>query len=60
MSVMRFISRMIAGVIIAVLLGNYIDEKLHTTPFIMIALLLYVIIGSLYQLVKDAGENDAK
>ncbi|WP_346780385.1 AtpZ/AtpI family protein [Breznakia sp. PF5-3] len=51
---------MIAGVIIAVLLGNYIDEKLHTTPFIMIALLLYVIIGSLYQLVKDAGENDAK
>ncbi|MDQ0360598.1 AtpZ/AtpI family protein [Breznakia pachnodae] len=57
MSVMRFIGRMIAGVIIAVLLGNYIDEYLHTTPIVMMVLLLYVIIGSLYKLIKDAGDD---
>lgn len=57
MSVMRFIGRMIAGVIIAVLLGNYIDECLHTTPIVMMVLLLYVIIGSLYKLIKDAGDD---
>lgn len=57
MSVMRFIGRMIAGVIIAVLLGNYIDEHLHTTPIVMLVLLLYVIIGSLYKLIKDAGDD---
>ena len=57
MSVMRFIGRMIAGVIIAVLLGNYIDEYLHTTPIVMMVLLLYEIIGSLYKLIKDAGDD---
>lgn len=57
MSVMRFIGRMVAGVIIAVLLGNYIDEYLHTTPIVMLVLLLYVIIGSLYKLIKDAGDD---
>lgn len=54
---MRFIGRMIAGVSIAVLLGNYIDDYLHTTPIVMMVLLLYIIIGSLYKLIKDAGDD---
>lgn len=56
MAVTRFLSRLVVGMIIAIFLGDFIDEQLHTTPFIMIALLLYVIIGSLYQLVKETGD----
>lgn len=53
--VQRFISRMAAGCLIAILLGNYIDETLHTSPFVVLALLAYVVIGSLILLVKEAG-----
>ena len=56
MSVMRFIGRMIVGSMVAILIGNYIDEYLHTTPIVMMVLLFYVIIGSLYTLVKDTGD----
>lgn len=53
----RFVSRMVAGCLIAVLLGHNIDKYLHTTPWIMLILLLYVIIGSLYILVKETGDD---
>ena len=52
----KFVSRLVAGCILAVLLGFNLDEYLHTTPWIMLALLIYVIAGSLYLLVKETGE----
>lgn len=56
----RFVSRMVAGCVLAVLLGYNIDNYLHTTPWIMFALLLYVIIGSLYILVKETGDDSER
>ncbi len=55
--VQRFISRMSAGCIVAIILGNYVDDKLQTSPLFVFALLAYVVIGSLVLLVKEAGKN---
>lgn len=52
----KFLSRMLAGCIIGVILGFNMDEFFHTTPLITFALLLYVIIGSLYLLVRETRE----
>lgn len=54
----RFISRICGGCIVAVVVGNMVDQYLHTTPLIMLALLLYVIFGSLYLLVRESGDHD--
>jgi len=56
MAAIHFVGKLIGGILMAILIGNAIDEYFHTTPFIMMALLLYVIIGSLYKLVKDTGD----
>ncbi|MGL5979109.1 MAG: AtpZ/AtpI family protein [Erysipelotrichaceae bacterium] len=44
-----------AGSILAVFLGNFLDEFLHTSPLFLIGLLLYVIVGSLLWLIKEVG-----
>lgn len=56
--VWRFIARITIGIVIAVLAGNLIDKALNTTPWIMIALLVYVTLGSLFLLVKEANRGD--
>ncbi|OCN04768.1 hypothetical protein A4S06_10400 [Erysipelotrichaceae bacterium MTC7] len=60
MEATRFIGRVVLGSILAVLLGMWLDEKLHTTPWLMLALLLYVLVGSLVKLVKDVGDEHEK
>ena len=51
----RFITRIIAGSLIALFLGNWIDEQFKTTPLIMLALLFYVLFGSLVLLIRETG-----
>ncbi len=52
----KFVSRLVAGCILAVVLGYNLDQYFSTTPWIMLALLVYVIVGSLYLLIKDTKE----
>ena len=56
--VWRFIARITIGVGLSIWLGSYLDRLLNTTPWIMLCSLLYVIIGSLYLLVKEAMGKD--
>ena len=51
--VVKFIARLIGGLIIGISTGVILDKKLNTTPWIMIGLIVYVVFGSLYILVKD-------
>lgn len=53
--VYRFLSRMIIGLMISVLLGSWLDNQFHTSPLILILMVIYVIVGTLYLLVKEAG-----
>ncbi|HCY06130.1 MAG: AtpZ/AtpI family protein [Erysipelotrichaceae bacterium] len=50
--VLKFIGRLIVGLFVGVVVGNILDKKFNTTPFIMIGLIVYVVFGSLYILVK--------
>ena len=56
---MRFISSMAIASVLAVFLGHWLDEQLHTTPIIMLLLLTYAIGGSFYKLLKETGDEDA-
>lgn len=51
--VYKFIGRIVVGLLIAIFLGGYLDDILDTKPFIMLGLIIYVIFGSLFLLVKD-------
>ncbi|MEF9919737.1 MAG: AtpZ/AtpI family protein [Erysipelotrichaceae bacterium] len=53
----KVISTMALTCILAVFIGHFIDQKLHTTPFFLLALLAYAIGGNLYRLFKDNGED---
>lgn len=50
-----FSSRMIVGCLASVILGSKLDAYFKTTPWIMFAMLVYVIAGSLYLLVRESG-----
>ena len=50
---LKFVSRIILGLVIAIFLGGYLDKKINTTPLIMLAMIIYVIVGSLYILIKE-------
>lgn len=56
----RFSSRMVVGCILAIILGNWIDKQLSTTPWIMFVLLIYAIGGSFYLLIKETGDQHGK
>lgn len=53
----RFVTRIVVGSIFAIVFGQWVDEQLHTTPWIMIALLLYVLFGSMYLLIRETTRN---
>ena len=53
----KFISRIVLGSIIAILLGPKLDNLLNLGPLFTIGLLLYVIIGSLILLVKEIDDG---
>lgn len=52
-AIYRFLSRLVLGLIISIIAGSYLDRLLSTSPFILMGLLLYVIVGSLYLLVRE-------
>lgn len=52
---LRFISILVFGLLLAIFIGGRLDAYFQTSPWIMLAGILYVIIGSLYILLKDAG-----
>ncbi len=54
-AVQRFISRLAAGSLVGIIVGKFLDETFHTMPLFTLSLLAYVIFGSLYLLVKEAG-----
>ncbi len=51
----RYLTRMIIGLIAAVLVGSWIDQKLHTLPLVTLAAVLYVVVGTLYLLIKEVS-----
>ncbi|WP_426351235.1 AtpZ/AtpI family protein [Alloiococcus sp. CFN-8] len=56
--VWRFIARITIGIALAIWLCGWLDRLLNTAPWLMLSSLLYVIIGSLYLLVKEAMGKD--
>ncbi len=52
-AVHRFLSRLIVGSGLAIWLGMKADDLLNTSPLLLILFLLYVVLGSLYLLVKE-------
>ena len=53
----KFISRIVLGSIISILLGPKLDLLFNIGPLCTIGLLLYVIIGSLILLVKEINDG---
>lgn len=53
----RFITRNILGIILAIWLGTKIDNIFQTSPWAMLILMIYVIVGSLFLLVKEISSG---
>lgn len=53
----RFITRNILGIILAIWLGTKIDDIFQTSPWAMLILMIYVIVGSLFLLVKEISSG---
>ncbi|WP_161940460.1 hypothetical protein [Traorella massiliensis] len=52
-AVYRFMARLVIGSFIAIWLGLKLDSLLNISPMMLILFLVYVVIGSLYLLVKE-------
>lgn len=50
---LKFIGRIVVGLTVAIVSGNYLDNLLNTSPLIMLGLIVYVVFGSLFILVKE-------
>lgn len=55
---LRALSSMLVSSILALVVGIWIDQWLHITPWIMLILLAYAIIGNLYILVKGTANDE--
>lgn len=53
----RFITRNVLGLLIAIWLGNKLDEIFQTSPWTLLILIIYVIVGSLVLLVKEISSG---
>lgn len=53
----RFITRNVLGLLIAIWLGNKLDEIFQTSPWALLILIIYVIVGSLILLVKEISSG---
>ena len=51
-------STFVGSCIIAVVLGMWLDQMLHTTPIIVLMLVAYAIIGNFYRLYKDMKKHE--
>lgn len=50
-------STMLVACVLAVFIGNKLDELLCTSPWILLILLAYAIGSSIYLMVKKLGDN---
>ncbi|MCJ7576929.1 MAG: AtpZ/AtpI family protein [candidate division Zixibacteria bacterium] len=51
------------GPILGYFIGNFLDEKLHTEPYLMIVFIFFGFVAAgrgVYNLVKRASEEDKK
>ena len=55
---LRFTFRMAISCVLALGIGIYADDHLHTSPLFLIGLLVYAMIGNLYLLVKECGKDE--
>jgi F0F1-type ATP synthase assembly protein I len=55
---LRLISSMAVSSVLAIFIGNWLDGIFGTSPWILLALLVYAIGGSLYLLIKDLGDEN--
>ena len=53
----RFITRNVLGLLIAIWLGNKLDGIFQTSPWALLILIIYVIVGSLALLVKEISSG---
>ena len=53
-----FIGRIIFGGLIGIYIGGYLDRLLHTKFIMTVVLLLYVIFGSIYILIKESSNEE--
>lgn len=58
--VSKFSGRIIVGILVSIFIGNFLDKKFHTSPLFLIVLILYVVIGSLYLLIKEVNNENKK
>lgn len=56
----RFVSRIVLGSIIAILLGGWLDKIFHVAPLFTILILLYVLIGTPFLLIKEIERGSKK
>lgn len=55
---MRMMFTMVFACIIAVVAGNAFDQIFHTSPILLLVLLAYAIVSSLYLMVKRLGDDN--
>lgn len=55
---LRFMMMILLSSILAVCIGIWLDQKLHTTPIMIILLLAYAIGSSFYLLMKGWDQHD--
>ncbi|MEG0315153.1 MAG: hypothetical protein RR929_00350 [Erysipelotrichaceae bacterium] len=53
----KLVTMLLFGILIAIYLGDKIDSYLNTTPWVMLAMIVYVIVGCLILLVKETNKN---
>ena len=53
----RFITRNVLGLLLSIWLGMKIDDIFQTSPWAMLILIIYVIVGSLFLLVKEISNG---
>ena len=54
----RFMMTLLLSCILAVLVGIWLDKKLHTMPIMLLVLLAYAIGANFYLLMKGWDEKD--
>lgn len=55
--IIRLITGMAVSCIGAAFIGIWVDNRLHTTPIVLLLLLAYAIGGNLYLIVKALGDE---
>lgn len=51
-------TRMTLSCVLALFVGMWLDTMLHTTPWILLVLLVYAIGGNLYLLMKGLSRDE--